>query len=284
MSVIAHVPDPNLWDVICKDFQTRRPPFRDDDEESVHTTLDNFDPSKHSPVFFGNMYDCVKTDENTLKDFDPSISHPACVGYTFVERPPESPPPPPEPLPDKDTCSPKEYLDSYIFPVLLPALEDMLREAKHEKCFERKRTKFNALDFLTEYLYGHNPNQESRDKMGLGDIPFVKEHWKEHPRPPLPKSLLWSEGEASLIIQAFWRGYKVRLDPEIQDLRQWQKEWRNENEDIKEVVDGFWAKQMPGGSDPTPNTSEEQLDKTEDKPPSQETTHSEVFLDEQVKE
>ena len=29
------------------------------------------------------------------------------------------------------------------------------------------------------------------------------------PRPPLPKSVLWSEEEACLVIQAFWQGYKV---------------------------------------------------------------------------
>ena len=46
--------------------------------------------------------------------------------------------------------------------------------------------------------------------MKLEDIPFVQEHWKEHPRPPLPKSLIWSEGEAMLIIQSFYRGYKVK--------------------------------------------------------------------------
>ena len=40
---------------------------------------------------------------------------------------------------------------------------------------------------------------------------------------------------------------QIRLDPEIQELRQWQREWRDENENIKNKVDDFWAKQMPEG-------------------------------------
>lgn len=54
------------------------------------------------------MYKKLDVDINVEKDFDASVSHPSCVGYAFVERPPVAPPTPPEPLPDKATC---EYCD-----------------------------------------------------------------------------------------------------------------------------------------------------------------------------
>ncbi|EAW50297.1 hypothetical protein MGC35048, isoform CRA_c [Homo sapiens] len=34
------------------------------------------------------------------------------------------------------TCSPKEYLETFIFPVLLPGMASLLHQAKKEKCFE----------------------------------------------------------------------------------------------------------------------------------------------------
>jgi len=206
------------------------------------------------------MYKNVDVDPNIMDSFDPSAAHPSCVGYAFVDRPEKTPPPPPAPLPPRETCAPRVYLENYVFPTLLPALEEMLRAAKTEKCFERKRTKFNALDFLTEHLYSNNPNKPEREACELGEIPFVKEHWKDHPRPPLPKSLLWTEEEAALIVQSHWRGFKIRIEPNIQELRQWQKEWREENADIKEKVDDFWDKQMPQGDQPTPNVSDENLE------------------------
>lgn len=44
---------------------------------------------------------------------------------------------------------PREYLEHYVFPVLLPALEEMLRMAKTEKCFE---VSFQAV-FENIYMY-----------------------------------------------------------------------------------------------------------------------------------
>ncbi|XP_014671039.1 PREDICTED: IQ domain-containing protein K-like isoform X2 [Priapulus caudatus] len=99
-----------------------------------------------------------------------------------------------------DECSPVDYLDIFIFPVLLPGLDALIRQAIEEKCFERKRTKFNGLDFLTEWLYS--------------------------PRPTIPLSLIWSEEKAATVIQSYWRGFLVRKEPEVQELRQYQREMR----------------------------------------------------------
>ncbi|XP_051488654.1 IQ domain-containing protein K isoform X2 [Apus apus] len=143
----------------------------------------------------------------------------------------------PEP-PDPKTCSPQEYLEYYIFPVLLPGIAELLHRAKEEKCFERKRTTFIACDFLTEWLYNKNPKRKDESFTEFFSIPFVTEWLNDHPRPPTPLS----EEEASVVIQSFWRGYRVRCNSEIQELRQWQKQLREKNNIIKRVKE-FWTKQ-----------------------------------------
>lgn len=75
--------------------------------------------------------------------------------------------------------------------------------------------------------------------------------FQSSPRPPLPKSLLWSEEEATLKIQSFYRGYLVRRDPEVQELRQWQRELREENQNIIERVEQFWQQAKPQNGTPT---------------------------------
>ncbi|NWU84503.1 IQCK protein, partial [Onychorhynchus coronatus] len=144
--------------------------------------------------------------------------------------------------PDPKTCSPRKYLEFYIFPVLLPGLVELLHQAEKEKCFEGRRTKFIASDFLTEWLYNKNPKRKDESFTEFFSIPFVKDWLKDHPRPPIPLSLLLSEEEASKIIQSFWRGYRVRCGSEIQELRQWQKKLREERH-IYKVVKQFWTKE-----------------------------------------
>jgi len=143
-----------------------------------------------------------------------------------------------------------EYLEKYVYPILLKGIEQLLIEAEKRKCLERKRSAFNALDYLTRYLYYKNPkrinlSEEQTPQLSditqtLEDIPFVRTHFEIYPRAPLPKSLLWSEEEGALIIQSFYRGYRVRKQPEIQELRQWQREWRESNRNIHDVVEDFW--------------------------------------------
>nr|KAF6440810.1 IQ motif containing K [Rousettus aegyptiacus] len=121
-------------------------------------------------------------------------------------------------------------------------MASLLHQAKKEKCFERKRTKFIACDFLTEWLYNQNPKRKGEPFTEFFSIPFVEQWLKQHPRPPIPLSLLLTEEEAALYIQAFWRGYLVRCDPEVQELRRWQKKLR-EDKHIRERVKVFWARQ-----------------------------------------
>uniref|UniRef100_A0A5K4F760 IQ domain-containing protein K n=2 Tax=Schistosoma mansoni TaxID=6183 RepID=A0A5K4F760_SCHMA len=129
-------------------------------------------------------------------------------------------------------CTPKEYLTRFIFPILLPAMEAMLEQAKQGRCFEKKRFGFNGLDFLTLYLYKHNiyTNEDERKNVqSLLNIPWIIEEWKKHPRKPLPLSLQWTDEEAATKLQSYWRGYLVRKIPEVCELRQWQMEWRRYN-------------------------------------------------------
>ncbi|XP_063270850.1 IQ domain-containing protein K, partial [Prinia subflava] len=199
----------------------------------VHKTKE--DPeSKHESVL---LEDEIPTQKLHKIPLDQLFSDPSALYLLPVlgEVPSGEPP-------DPKNCSPQEYLEFYIFPVLLPGLAALLQEAEKENCFEGKRTKFIPSDFLTEWLYNNNPKKKDESFTELFSIPFVKDWLKDHPRPPVPLSLLLSEEEASILIQSFWRGYRVRCDSEIQELRQWQKKLREEKH-ITEVVRKFWAKQ-----------------------------------------
>ncbi len=74
-------------------------------------------------------------------DFDSSISSPVCVGFSLnpcAEANEESKPLEPQQVQiiDTKTCTEREYIETLIFPTLLPILESMLAEAKKHRCFE----------------------------------------------------------------------------------------------------------------------------------------------------
>ncbi|XP_054570351.1 IQ domain-containing protein K [Eptesicus fuscus] len=218
----AEQPGRTLWERICEEYEVELPPFPEGYKTQQEAVL-TVSPMEES-LFRGFSAEHSFPFPHWATD-----SHIPCTQIKLETI-------------DPKTCSPKEYLETFIFPVLLPGIASLLHQAKKEKCFERKRTKFIACDFLTEWLYNQNPKRTGEPFTDFFSIPFVEQWLKQHPRPPIPLSLLLTEEEAALSIQSFWRAYLVRCDPEIQELRQWQKKLR-EDKHIRERVRLFWAKQ-----------------------------------------
>lgn len=225
MAVITHYSKPSLWEEIRLEFEKKRRDM-DEDQTSVSTDYSDFDPSKHAPSFYGKMYAHIPGDYSLQTDVNPAMVHPACAGYWLKDDIYRHNEPPTKEPPDPKTCSNREYLDYYVWPYVLPALETTLIQAKKEGCFGLKKVPFNSIDFMTEYLYNKNPRRTDNDFVPLLDIPFVKEWLALHPRPPQPISLTWTEDETAIKIQCVWRGHLVRREPEVRELRRWQKEWR----------------------------------------------------------
>ncbi|XP_022523672.1 IQ domain-containing protein K isoform X2 [Astyanax mexicanus] len=153
---------------------------------------------------------------------------------------------PPHYPPKIQQCPNSQYLAENVFPVLLPGLNAMLKEALKYLRMKKERTAFNGCDFLTEWLY-NNKQRTGQTPLDFYKIPFVYDWLNKHPRPVIALSLLLTDEQAALLIQTFWKGYKIRVRPDVQELRQWQKELREENRDIAKTVEKFWAHQESRG-------------------------------------
>ncbi|XP_016012400.2 IQ domain-containing protein K isoform X2 [Rousettus aegyptiacus] len=184
---VAEPPGKSMWEQICEEYEAELPTFPEVYKAKPEAVI-SVSPLEGT-FFHGFNAEHLYSIPHLAKD-----SHITCTHVKSETADPE-------------TCSPKEYLETFIFPILLPGMASLLHQAKKEKCFERKRTKFIACDFLTEWLYNQNPKRKGEPFTEFFSIPFVEQWLKQHPRPPIPLSLLLTEEEAALYIQAFWRGY-----------------------------------------------------------------------------
>ena len=141
-------------------------PTKPQQELYENISLDTYDASKSTPVFYGwfprriseisgadndhlssasqmqlnwsNMEKENSKKVDTIPEFDAALVHPATFGYVLLDKKPveEQEVEYKTPIPDPLKCTPREYCEFHIFPILLPALEEMLIEAKANKVFE----------------------------------------------------------------------------------------------------------------------------------------------------
>ncbi|XP_045462299.1 IQ domain-containing protein K-like [Harmonia axyridis] len=123
-----------------------------------------------------------------------------------------------------------DFLETKVTPLLKKGMLSALKEAERQNCLDRQRTDFDPIDHISEYLWNNNPEfpQRLNENKKIHDMHWVMEYLKENPRPFFPYHLIWSNDFAAIKIQAFLRGYWVRRQEEVQEVRRFWKQLKEE--------------------------------------------------------
>ncbi|XP_026762646.2 IQ domain-containing protein K-like [Galleria mellonella] len=119
-----------------------------------------------------------------------------------------------------------DYIKNEVFVYLMPALEETLCKAKIWGALVRQKCFFNGIDHIVQVLWNNNPRYPERkdQNLHLFNMPWIRKHLKENPRPYYPKSWLWPEDYAATLIQKTVRQYFVQREDEVQEMRDfWRK-------------------------------------------------------------
>ncbi|CAH8535129.1 unnamed protein product [Schistosoma turkestanicum] len=174
----------SLWDNILSDSQLEKYGLIPDEvyKNTIFNSSDSFQPVQSFKLLPDNSYEEVDDDQQTTigGDDDDDVSMKPTTDYAKI-------------------CKKKKESNLPLFDLNT----------------HKKRFGFNGLDFLTFYLYKNNIYRQQDDDddrktvQNLSDIPWIQEEWKKHPRKPLPLSLQWTDEDAAIKLQSYWRGYLV---------------------------------------------------------------------------
>ncbi|KAK9882047.1 hypothetical protein WA026_018898 [Henosepilachna vigintioctopunctata] len=136
---------------------------------------------------------------------------------------------------DKNTDLPSHpvagYLDSDIISLLKDAFLSVLQETEKQNCLDRRRSSYDPIDHFAQFLWAHNTRYPDRiDKYNnIHDMEWVQKYLRQNPRSFFPFHLVWNENFAAIKIQSYMRGYWVRKQENIQEVRKFWKQLKDEN-------------------------------------------------------
>nr|KAF6440807.1 IQ motif containing K [Rousettus aegyptiacus] len=113
---VAEPPGKSMWEQICEEYEAELPTFPEVYKAKPEAVI-SVSPLEGT-FFHGFNAEHLYSIPHLAKD-----SHITCTHVKSETADPE-------------TCSPKEYLETFIFPILLPGMASLLHQAKKEKCFE----------------------------------------------------------------------------------------------------------------------------------------------------